>query len=152
VKNLDWQRVGPRGPSRESGLYLLARRAQCSDLAAKEDVSKRKKSERETRKHTRKPASTCAGGRGIDRVGRTYPDPYPGRVYLAGYRVSGTRANPYTCYTSISLRLMFVIEAPEAPPTFTSLAVDLYESVSRDDNCTHRNTHCALLKISFIIM
>ena len=56
-----------------------------------------------------------------------------------------------TCYTSISSRLMFIIEAPEAPLTFTSLAVDLYESVSRDDNCTHRNTHCALSKISFII-
>jgi hypothetical protein len=79
VKNLDWERVGPRGPSRESGPCLLARRAQRGDLAAKEDVSK-KKSERETRKHTRKPASTRAGGRGIDWVGRTYPDPYLGPV------------------------------------------------------------------------
>jgi hypothetical protein len=50
------------------------------------------------RNHTRKPACTRAWGRGIDRVVRVYPDPYPGQVYLAGCRVSGTHANPYPQY------------------------------------------------------
>jgi hypothetical protein len=41
VKILDWQRVGPRGPC------PLARRAQHGNLAAKEDVSKKKVKEKQ---------------------------------------------------------------------------------------------------------
>ena len=47
-----------------------------------------------TRKDTRKPGRTRAWGKGFDRVEKTYPDPYPGRVYPAGSQVSRTRDNP----------------------------------------------------------
>jgi hypothetical protein len=39
---------------------------------------------------------TCAWGRGIDRVEKTYPDLYPGWVYLVPGRVTCTPANPYS--------------------------------------------------------
>ncbi len=53
-----------------------------------------KQNERENEKKYQKTCPTRAWGRGIDRVVKTYPDPYLGQVYPAGSRVSHTRANP----------------------------------------------------------
>jgi len=38
---------------------------------------------------------TCAWGRGINQVEKTYPDPYLGRVYPVPGQVTRTPANPY---------------------------------------------------------
>ncbi len=52
--------------------------------------NKRKRNE----KTYQKPTSTRAWGKGINWVVKMYPDPYPGQVYLSGYQVSHTHANP----------------------------------------------------------
>ena len=58
---MDWQRVGPHGPSRESGPCPLARRAQRGDLAAKEDVSKKKKRKRNKKTYQKTRLYPCWG-------------------------------------------------------------------------------------------
>jgi len=69
----------------------------CSDPATKEEKRKlvKKKMKEKMRKQSRKPICTQAWGRGIDRVGRSYPNPYPGQVYPVPGRVTRTPANPY---------------------------------------------------------
>ncbi len=80
---------GLGGPSRERWMCPPARQVEHSghvhrqggdhgDLATKEEKRKlaKKKTKEKMRKQTRKPICTRAWGRGIDRVGRSYPDPY----------------------------------------------------------------------------
>jgi hypothetical protein len=85
VKNLDWQRVGPHGPSRESGPYLLARRAQRGDLAAKEDVSKKKKAKEKQENIPENPPLPVLGVGVLTRLGECTLTPT-----RAGYTRPGT--------------------------------------------------------------